>query len=65
MVHIRLLDHCRHRLRDISLSKFIAAVFVPDGFEVEPRALEMVLEKLETPRVREAGATLVVIFVSW
>jgi hypothetical protein len=65
MVHIRLLNHCRHRLRDISLPEFIAAVFVPDGFKVEPRTLEMVFEELETACVREAGAALVVIFVGW
>jgi hypothetical protein len=63
MVHIRLLNHCRHRLLHISFPEFIAAVFVPDGFEVEMRALQMGLEELETARVCEAGAALVVIFV--
>jgi hypothetical protein len=35
VVHIGLIDHCRHRFGDIPFNEFVQAVLVPYGFEVE------------------------------
>jgi hypothetical protein len=63
VVYIGLVDHGRHGLVDISFAEFVQTVFVPDGFEVEPWSVELFLKELETARMGETGAALMIVFV--
>jgi hypothetical protein len=55
VVHVRLLDHRAHRLRDAPLFKLVPAVLLPDRLAVEVRPAELHAEEHERVRVRERG----------
>jgi hypothetical protein len=63
MIHIRIVNHCGHRLFDVSFAEFVLCVLFPYGFEVEPGPVKQFLQESETSRVCDPGASLVVILI--
>src|SRR5262245_15918054 len=52
MIDVGLGDHGCHGSCDVSFSKFIFAVLIPDGFEIEVGAIEKWFEELEAACMR-------------
>lgn len=59
VVHVRLVDHGAHRLRDGPRRELVRRVLVPDRLEVEDRAPEVRSQEREAPRVAHAGRGVV------
>lgn len=64
VIDVRLINHRRHCLLYASLSEFISAVLIPDGFEVEERTVEVPSKELEGAGVRDTRGTGFVVLMA-
>lgn len=63
VVDVGLLHHRAHCLRDGALAELVQAVLVPDGFEVEVRAVDQRFEEGQGAGVRDGGRGAAVVLV--
>jgi len=65
VVDIWLIHHRSHRLLHIPLAELELGVLFPHSLQIEERAAEQRLQESQTPRMRNARASLVVMLVAW
>ena len=65
VVDIWLIHHRSHCLLYIPLAELELGVLFPHSLQIEERAAEQRLQESQTPRMRNARASLVVVLVAW
>lgn len=65
VIHIRLVHHCSHCFRNISLPKLEFRMLFPHRLQVKEWSTKQRLQEGQTPRVRNPCASLVVVLIAW
>jgi hypothetical protein len=65
VIDIRLVHHCSHCFRNISLPKLELRMLFPHRLQIKEWSTKQRLQKGQTSRVRNACASLVVVLIAW
>lgn len=52
MVHVRFVDHCRHRMLNTPILELEVRVLVPDSLQVKVRSIHVFLQKGQVASMR-------------